>query len=108
MGWDAFAQAGAAAEPVNPTIGMLVQMGPFLAIFAVMYFLMIRPQQQRQKQVETMLKALKRDDRVLTTGGLYGTVIDVHESRVVVKIAEGTKVEFAKSAIVQVVGAETR
>lgn len=103
---DAFAQAGAAA-PANPMIGTLLNAVPILAMLLIFYFLLIRPQQQRQKQTETMLKALKKGDRVLTNGGIYGTVVGVDDSKAVLKIADDVKVEFSKSAIVQVV-VETR
>jgi preprotein translocase subunit YajC len=98
---DAFAQAGGAAAP-NPTIALLLQILQFLPIFLIIYFLMIRPQQQRQKQLDKMLKALKKGDRVLTTGGIFGTVIGLDDQKAVLKIADDTKVEFSRSSIVQV------
>ena len=108
MWTDAFAQAAAApaGPPANPTIAFLIQFAPILLIFAVMYLLMIRPQQQRQKQMDTMLKALKKGDRVVTTGGMLGTVVGVEDAKVVLRISEDVKAEFTKAAIVQVL-AET-
>jgi len=70
-----------------------------IAIFAIFYFLMIRPESKRRKERQQMLDALKRHDKIVTVGGLYGEVIDVHEDRVVVRIGEDIKVEVAKSAI---------
>ena len=70
-----------------------------IAIFAIFYFLMIRPESKRRKERQTMLDALKRHDKIVTVGGLYGEVIDVHEDRVVIRIGEDIKVEVAKSAI---------
>ena len=101
MWTDAWAQTGGSAPP-DPTIAMLVQFGPIIFLFAVMYFLLIRPQQQRQKKLETMIKALKKGDRVLTSGGMFGTVIGVDETKAVLRIADDVKAEFTKSAIVQV------
>lgn len=80
----------------------------FGLIFLIFYFLIIRPQQQRQKQLDAMLKNLKGGDRVLTTGGMYGTVVDVDGARVVLRVGGDSKggdvrVEFAKSAVTQVV-----
>ena len=101
MWTDAWAQAGASPD-ANPTIAMLIQFGPIIFLFAVMYFLLIRPQQQKQKALEAMIKALKKGDRVLTQGGMFGTVVGVDEAKAVLRIADDVKVEFTKSAIVQV------
>ncbi len=98
---DAFAQGGAAA-PANSGIAMVVQFLPIIAIMVIMYFLIIRPQQQKQKQADAMLKALKKGDRVLTSGGILATVVGIDDAHAVLKIADDTKVEFMKSAIVQV------
>jgi len=98
---DALAQTGAQA-PADPTIGMIVQFLPLVAIMVIMYFLLIRPQQQRQRQTDQMLKELKKGDKVLTSGGIFGTVVGLDEAKAVLRIADDTKVEFAKSAIVQV------
>ena len=70
-----------------------------VAIFAIFYFLMIRPESKRRKERQQMIDSLTRGDKVVTIGGLYGEVQDVHEDRVVMKIAEGLKVEVAKSAV---------
>ncbi len=70
-----------------------------VAIFAIFYFLMIRPESKRRKERQTMIDSLKRGDRVVTIGGLYGDVQDVHDDRIVMKIAEGVKVEVAKSSV---------
>jgi len=76
--------------------GMLIML---VAIFAIFYFLMIRPESKRRKERQSMIDSLARHDKVVTIGGLYGDVIDVHEDRVVLKIAENVKVEVAKSAV---------
>ena len=99
---DAFAQGGAAA-PGNSGVAMVVQFLPIVAIMVIMYFLIIRPQQQKQRQTDAMLKALKKGDRVLTSGGILGTVVGLDDAKAVLKIADDTKVEFMKNAIVQVV-----
>ena len=74
-----------------------------LIMFAVVYFLMIRPEQKKQKQRQAMLGAMKKGDRVLTSSGMLGTVGNVKDSTVMVKIAENTVVEFTKSAVTQIV-----
>jgi preprotein translocase subunit YajC len=81
---------------------------PFLLLWLggmmlILYFLYIRPQQKRQKSMEAMLSSLKKGDRVLTAGGMYGTVIGVKGDIAVLKVGDDTKVEFRRSAIVDVV-----
>jgi preprotein translocase subunit YajC len=107
---DAYAQVpgvGGVAG-ANPMVGTLLNALPIVAMLAIFYFLIIRPQQTKQKQMETMLKAIKKGDRVLTTGGILGTVVGVDDTKAVLKIADDVKVEFTKSAIVQVLQGETR
>jgi preprotein translocase subunit YajC len=70
-----------------------------IAIFAIFYFLMIRPESKRRKERTAMIDSLKRNDKIVTIGGLHATVIDVHDDRVVASIAEGIKVEIAKTAV---------
>src|SRR5438093_607276 len=110
MWTDVFAQAGqkGSAAPNNPMIGTLLTLLQFAPILVIAWFLIIRPQRQRQKDTEKMLKTLKKGDRVLTSGGIFGTVIGVDESKAVLKIADDVKVEFSKSAIVQVLATEAK
>ena len=83
--------------------GGLMQFAPFVLIFVVFYFLLIRPQQQRQKQAKAMLAALRRGDRVVTAGGIIGTVAKVlSDSEVAIDIAENTRVRVVRSTITQV------
>jgi len=99
---DAFAQAAGGAKPADPRLALLLQILQFVPIFVIIYLLLIRPQQQRQKKLEDLVKKLKKGDRVLTTGGIIGTVVGVDDTRAVLRIADEVKVEFAKSAVVQV------
>lgn len=86
----------------NPFLVML----PMVAVFAIFWLLIIRPQQKRQREHQKMLEAIKNGDEVMTSGGLIGTVAgtrDTDGARIVVlKIAENTKVEVARSHIQQV------
>jgi preprotein translocase subunit YajC len=82
---------------------MLMSMIPFVAIMVIFYFLIIRPNQQRQKKHQAMLDAVQKGDRVLTNGGLYATVLNVKDDLLVAEIASGVKVEIAKSAVAGVV-----
>lgn len=104
----AWAQSGApSSDPLAQFFGG--PMSPFVMMalmFGIMYFMLIRPQQQERKKLEAKLAALKKGDRVLTTSGIYATVVGVEDSKVVLRIAEDVKVEFAKSAVAQVFGDE--
>ena len=76
---------------------------PLILIFAIMYFLLIRPQQQKLKQHQAMVAALRRGDQVVTQGGLIGKVSKVKEDgEIEVEIAEGVKVRVVKSTLSQV------
>ncbi len=107
---DVFAQTGGAApaQAGNPMISTLLMLLQFLPIFLIIWLLIIRPQQKRQKDLDKMLKALKQGDRVLTSGGIIGTVVRVEEGKTVVKVADDVKLDFAKNAIVQVLGGDAK
>jgi preprotein translocase subunit YajC len=83
-------------------LGMLL---PIVLIFVIMYFLMIRPQQKKHREHQAMLGSLKKGDRVITTGGLLGTVLNIKEKEniVVLKLGENIKVEAQKGAIAHVI-----
>jgi preprotein translocase subunit YajC len=68
-------------------------------MFAAMWFLMIAPQRKKQKEHEKMVKALATGDEILTTGGIFGVVTNVKDDRLVVRIAEGTKVEIGRAFV---------
>ncbi len=94
----AFAQT-AGAGPGSAIASFL----PLVLIFAIMYFLLIRPQQKKQKEHRSMIEAVRRGDQVLTQGGIIGKVSKIGEDGVVeVEIAEGVKVKVVKSTIAQV------
>lgn len=78
---------------------------PFILIILIMYFLMIRPQSKKQKETQKMLDALKKGDKVITIGGIHGTVSSIKDGNVVVvKVDDNTKIEFNRTAIASVVG----
>jgi preprotein translocase subunit YajC len=81
-------------------VSMLVMMG---VIFAIIYFLMIMPQRKKQKETQNMLNNMKKGDKIVTIGGLLGTVGNVKDTTVMVKIADNTVVEFRKSAIASII-----
>ena len=71
----------------------------FGAIFAIFYFMIIRPQQKRAKDREKMISNLQKGDKVITTGGMYGTIAGIEEKTILVQISDNVKVKFDKSAI---------
>ena len=91
--------------PSNPEAGAnpLSMLLPILGMLAIFYLLLIRPQQKRAKETKTMIEALKKGDRVVTASGLFGTIVGVKDTAVVVKIAENVKVEMLKTAVTGVV-----
>lgn len=97
----AFAQA-AAGGPANAGVAGLLQFLPYLAIFAIFYFLMIRPQQQRAKAHRAMIDAVKKGDEVVTGGGLVGKVVRVMDAEVEVELAPNVKVKALKSTLADV------
>jgi preprotein translocase subunit YajC len=80
--------------------GIIAQFGFLIPLFLIMYLLMIRPQQKKQKEHKNMIEALKKGDKVVTSGGMYGDIFAFNEKRdsVVLKVGE-VKLEFLKSAI---------
>ena len=77
---------------------------PLLLIFGIMYFLLIRPQQKKMREHQAMVNGMRRGDKVVTAGGMFGKVVKVHdEGEVEVEIADGVKVRMVQSTIAQVV-----
>lgn len=82
---------------------LLVSMAPIAIIFLIFYFLMIRPQNKKQKETEKMISALKKGDKIVTIGGIHGVVSSTKEQTVIVKVDDNAKMEFSRSAIAQVI-----
>ncbi|MGC8738963.1 MAG: preprotein translocase subunit YajC [Candidatus Hydrogenedens sp.] len=74
-----------------------------LAFIAIMYFLMIRPQQKREKERREMLNSLAKGDKVVTTGGMYGTVVDLSEEKVTLRVDDKVEIDFVRSAVAQII-----
>lgn len=79
---------------------MIMQLLPFLLIIVVFYFFMIRPQVKRQKELRKYRENLKKGDKVVTTGGIYGKVSEVKESHVVMEIADNVNIKVDKAGII--------
>lgn len=80
-------------------LGAITGFLPLIIIFAIFYFLLIRPQQKKAKDHTQMVSELKRGDKVVTSGGVYGLIEDVGKNTVTLKVAEGTKMKFGKTHI---------
>ena len=94
----AFAQAAGAGPG-----GAFASFVPLILIFAIMYFLLIRPQQKKAKEHKAMIEALRRGDQVLTQGGIIGKVSKVNDDGVIeVEIADGVRVKMPRHTIAQV------
>ncbi len=95
----AYAQApaaGSAAQGGNP----LLAYAPLIIMFALLYFIMIRPQQKKQKALKKFVEGVKKGDKVVTSSGILGVVSGLKDNSVILKVGEGdTKIEFLKSAI---------
>ncbi|MCF7805747.1 MAG: preprotein translocase subunit YajC [Candidatus Marinimicrobia bacterium] len=95
---------GQTAEGQEPSL--LMSLLPIIIIFAIIYFLMIRPQSKRQKEKEQMLEALKKGDRVVTAGGIHGTIEGFREKegQVILRIAKDVKINVTRNSISSTVG----
>ena len=86
----------------QPQPGMkdgLLGMAPFIIIVVVMFFLMYRSQKKEQKRRQEMIDNTKKGDTVLTIGGIYGEIVEIHEDRFILKVADGVKIAVAKTAV---------
>lgn len=93
------APAPAAGAEQPPLYMMLIQFIPIIVIF---YFLLIRPQQKRQKEHQKLISAIKTGDKVVTSAGIHGIIANVKDKTVVVKVADNVKLEFDRAAITSV------
>lgn len=107
--WIAAAQPAAAAgqgagqPPEMPAFSSLITLA---LIFGVFYFLLIRPQQKARKEQERLIAGVKTGDRVVTSGGMLGTVTNVKDKTVLIRVAENVKVEVLKTSLTSVTKAE--
>ncbi|MFC2821598.1 MAG: preprotein translocase subunit YajC [Sphaerochaeta sp.] len=93
-------QTGDTASSGGSMVTTLVTFGAIILIF---YFLIIRPQRKRDKEAKNMLAAIKKGDKIVTIGGIRGTVALVKDSTVIVKVDDNTRIEFSKNAISSVI-----
>ena len=93
----AAAVEGASATGAQPS--PLLQFLPLIFLFVIFYFLLIRPQQKKQKDHATMLSKMDKNDEVITAGGIHGTIISVGDKTAILRIADNVKVEVEKGSI---------
>jgi preprotein translocase subunit YajC len=93
-----YAQA-APAPGAGGAMSMMPLMAMMVVLVGVMYFLQIRPQQKRDRERNDLLASLAKGDRVVTTGGICGTIVSVNDSHVVLKVDDNCKVEFIRQAV---------
>ena len=79
--------------------GGIVSLLPLVFIFFIFYFLLILPQRKKEREHQKMLQSLRKGDKVVTTGGIYGTVVNIKDKSVVLKVDDNTRIEFTKSSI---------
>jgi preprotein translocase subunit YajC len=92
----AAAQGAAGAPEASPMWSFVV---PMIFMVAIFYFLLIRPQQKKAKEHKALLENLKRGDRVMTNGGLIGTIVNIEDALVVIEVADKVKVEVGRPYI---------
>jgi preprotein translocase subunit YajC len=95
----AAAEAQSAAGQAMPQGNFLTALLPFVVVFGIFYVLIIMPQRKKQKKHQESIEALKPGDKVITTGGIYGSVMGILKDRIELKIAANVKIETTKGAI---------
>ncbi|MCK4556940.1 MAG: preprotein translocase subunit YajC [Candidatus Aminicenantes bacterium] len=83
----------------RPQGSLFTAMIPFILVFVIFYFLLIRPQRTKQKKHQEMVGELKSGDKIITSGGIHGTVMGVQKDRIEVKIASNVKIDVSKNSI---------
>jgi preprotein translocase subunit YajC len=97
----------AMGTPQGPGVNPYVQLIPIALVFAIFYFIILLPTKQKQKKLQAFLDALKVGDRVVTNGGIYGSVTKVNGNTVHLQIADKVRIELSKNAIVGYQGQES-
>ena len=92
-----FLQQG--GEAVRPQGSIMTALLPFVLVFVIFYLLIIMPQRKRQKKHQEMVGQLKPGDKIVTTGGIYGTVMGVQQDKIELKIASNVKIDITRNAV---------
>ena len=96
----------ALAAPAQGSPSTWLQFIPFILVLAIFYFIILLPMKKRQQKVQTFLSALKVNDRVITSGGIYGTITKLADASVQLQIANNVRIEVSRAAIVGYQGQE--
>ncbi|MBF0253751.1 MAG: preprotein translocase subunit YajC [Candidatus Omnitrophica bacterium] len=94
---ESFLAFGVAASSGEPPVFMSFL--PLVFMFVIFYFLLIRPQQRRQKEHQNFVNAVQKNDEVVTTGGIHGTVVQVKDATVVIRVADNVRIEVEKGCL---------
>ena len=87
----------AAGQAGGPPV--LVSLMPLIVMFGIFYLLLIKPQQKKQKEHQNMISELKKNDEVITSGGIHGTIVNVKDKTFVIRVDDNVKIEFSRSAV---------
>ena len=94
-----------AAAPQGSLLSMIL---PIALIFVIFYFFIIRPQNKKQKETQKMIDALKKGDKIVTIGGIYGEIVELDDEKVKVQVSEKVELTFARSAIANVLSKKNK
>lgn len=83
------------AQAVNPIVNLF----PLILIFVIFYFMLIRPQKTKEKERQKMLANLNKNDEIVTTGGIYGTIVNVKDKTVILRVDDNVKMEIEKNCV---------
>jgi preprotein translocase subunit YajC len=97
------AQNGAETPAAGGVAALILSMAPFLVVLAVFYFFIIRPQQQQQKDRNMMLSALEKGDKVVTTGGIYGEIVELRDDTLILKVADKVQLKMTRGSVAKVI-----
>jgi len=90
---------GSTAPGAAPAGSMFTQLLPLIFIIVIFYFLLIRPQQQKQKAQRDLINSIQKGDHVVTIGGIHGTVVQVSDDEITLEVSKGVNIRFVKSAV---------
>jgi preprotein translocase subunit YajC len=106
LGFDHVPALLAMAAPAQGSGSTWVQFIPILIVIAIFYFVVVMPMKKRQQKVQAFLKELKAGDKVITSGGIYGSLVKVNEQSVQLQVANNVRIEVSKAAIIGYQGQE--
>ncbi len=87
---------------MNPQANLLANLVPLVIIFLIFYFILIRPQQKQQKEFKSMVDNLKKNDQIVTIGGVHGTIVNIKDKTFVVRVDDNARLEIDKSAVARI------